>query len=158
MTVTPDTQFEAETDENFVEALEEAFAVAESDDGIPEGASLTDLFMEHLQPALAAIRRQAAADALNARAKSFDASARLFRDMAAGRDAKDDPMSARIYTAHATQAGTDANACRTEADAVIASGYEWQCASGTGCCSPVPDAGDLCKECEANEYDDRWAE
>jgi hypothetical protein len=148
---TPDTT--TEQDEALLEVLTEWAQVWPD----PEDAARNAL--EGLQPVLAAIRRQAAADALTEQARHLDGRARFWRDLQTAHEAKGRPESADPYRHYADQAHRTADHLRKEAAGIIAEGYEFECASGSaGCCEPVPDAGDMCPDCEANEYDDRWAE
>jgi hypothetical protein len=152
---TPDTQQDEET---FVAALEDAFAAAEHEDGLPEGTVLTDLFMEHLRPALAAIRRQAAAEALTEQASAFDRQAGFFVKQQNAMLAKGDHASADVYTEYVDHGHRAATKLRQAAADKLAEGYEWQCASGRGCDTPVPDAGDECARCHAEGDDENYWE
>lgn len=155
MTVPPDTQQqrEAELDQELVVALAEAL---EGHIGFKSAERGEDV-ANTIAPVIAAIRRQAAADALSNKARSLDASARMFRELSEGRNRRGDHQSALIYASHAGQAASDAASLRREAEGIIAEGYEYECAGG--CETPVPDAGDECVKCYAEGNDeDRWAE
>lgn len=150
MTVTPDTQ-QTEQEQALLDHIDEFL----SDECVDNDAAIR--LFEDLEPLLAAIRRQAAADALRKQAKSFENSARMFREMSKNANRSNDQDSDMIYWTRASQAMTHAEACRREADGIIAEGYEYECAGG--CETPVPDAGDECAKCYAEGDDeDRWAE
>ena len=151
----PDT----ETDETFVAALEDAFAEAESADGLPEGTVLTDLFMGHLEPVLAQIRRQAAADALTEQARSLGKLGSFMREQARAHVAKGNTMTAVSYDAMADTYYSSANKLTKAAADKLAEGYEFECAAlAQECDQRVPDAGDYCPKHEPEDDENRWAE
>jgi hypothetical protein len=149
MTVTPDTETEQELDDSLVAGIE-AFYDLDS----PTRETLHD----YISAPLAAIRRQAAADALTEQARHFDGRARFWRGMQHAHEAKGRPESADPYRHYADQAHRTADYLRKEAKGIIAEGYEYTCEAGWDQCeNRVPDAGDYCDQHEP-EDDDRWAE
>jgi hypothetical protein len=158
MTVPPDAE-QTEQDEALLEVLTEWAQVWPD----PEDAARNAL--EGLRPVLAAIRRQAAADALKAEARGLD---RLGAFFSKQKIAMHDTRSAETYAVHAAQAHADANRLHRAAADVIAEGYEHTCAAqtwatrtdpGYGCDTPVPEAGDYCTKHEPEDDEDpRWAE
>jgi hypothetical protein len=164
MTATPDTT--TEQDEAVTEAIEAALAVCESDEGLPLETVLTDVFMEHLQPVLAAIRRQAAADALTEQARRINKQASFYEEMRRSAAQKGNTDSYETWSVHASQARNDATSCLQAARDKIAEGWAHICAAqtwatrddpGYGCDTPVENEGDYCSKHEP-EDDDRWAE
>jgi hypothetical protein len=103
---------------------------------------------------IAAIRRQAAADALTRQARHMDGRARFWRDLQHAHENKGRPESADPYRHYADQAHRTADYLRKEADGIIAEGYEYECQE---CDTPVPDAGDLCEQHDVDD-EDKWAE
>jgi hypothetical protein len=160
MTVPPDAE-QTEQDEALLEVLTEWAQVWPD----PEDAARNAL--EGLQPVLAAIRRQAAADALKEQARAIGKTADFFRQQARAIEGKS-MTSADIYRAMADQCNNDSNRLAKAARDVIAEGYEHTCAAqtwatrddpGYGCDIPVPEAGDYCPRHEPEDDDDpRWAE
>jgi hypothetical protein len=149
MTATPDT---THTDLDHKEALFGVIANYTRDQPYPDNAS-QEMF-EDLEPVLAAIRRQAAADALTEQARHLDGRARFWRDLQRSHEAKGRPESADPYRHYADQAHRTADYLRKEAQGIIAEGYEFECQE---CDTPVPDAGDLCEQHDVDD-ENPWAE
>jgi hypothetical protein len=115
-------------------------------------------------PAVAAIRRHAAAQALRAQADRLSKKRAAYLANAAQPMFAGTPM-ADSYRDFAQQAGNDAWMLRTAADDVIAEGWEHTCAQTTpatredpagGCETPVENEGDYCPRHEpADDYDPR---
>jgi hypothetical protein len=166
MTATPDptTDEPTETDVEIAEALYAAGAYCGSCDyeagPCPDCNDCLLSYVKALQPALAAIRRQAAVDALTEQARHLDGRARFWRDLQRSHEAKGRPESADPYRHYADQAHRTADYLRKEAQGIIAEGYEYECAAGWDQCeNRVPEAGDYCPRHEPEDDEDpRWAE
>jgi hypothetical protein len=164
MTVTPDT------DHGITNEQQEAIgaALAQYAEAAPFPANALQDMIDDLLPVLAAIRRQAAADALTEQARHFDGRARFWRDLQRSHEAKGRPESADPYRHYADQAHRTADYLRKEAKGIIAEGYEFECAAtfppatwsspGYGCETKVPNEGHYCDACEPEDDEDAWAE
>jgi hypothetical protein len=118
---------------------------------------------EALAPALAAIRRHAAAQALREQADRLGKISAKYVHLA--NDATPGSGPADMWAAYATQARTDGRMLLLAADDVIAEGWEFTCAAETpatredpaeGCETPVENEGDYCPKHEpADDYDPR---
>lgn len=147
---------ETEHDEQ-LEALTEAAMMWEGRLEAP--ADFPGTLTEALAPIVAAIRRQAAADALKEQARALGKTADFFRQQARAVEGKS-MTSAEIYRTKADQCNLDANRLHREAQGIIAEGYEYTCEAGWDQCeNRVPDAGDYCDRHEPEDDEDpRWAE
>jgi hypothetical protein len=153
----PDTETEEPTEQE--EALYEAVATQLEDNLGFHGEERVADFMIALRDPIAAIVRHEIACALTEQAHAFDRQAAFFAKQQNAMYLKGDQASADVYTNYVDHNHRAATKLREAAADKIAEGYEWQCASGRGCCSPVPDAGDECARCHAEGDDeDRWAE
>lgn len=147
----------SQTPEELDDQLLEALTVHLPNDDAEEA-------MTTIAPALAAIRRHAAATALRGQAKIIGQQSMNFAKRAGGRKA-----GTRLYDvdmAYSQQARVDARRLRTAADDVIAEGWEHACAvpmwpatredPAEGCETRVENEGDYCPKHEpADDYDPR---
>lgn len=114
---------------------------------------------EAAAPHLAAIRRHAAADALNEQARRITKVASFYEQQARSGAAKGQQLSSDTYALRASQAHGDAGMLRNAARDKIAEGYAFECAAfSQECETRVPDAGDFCNRHEPEDDEDRWAE
>jgi hypothetical protein len=140
----------------------------ELDDQLLEAIDLQDNtdaddVMKQIAPALGAIRRHAAADALRAQADRLGKLAAGYIKLAAAEPPASD--NADMYNFSAIQCRTDGRMLRRAADEIIAEGWEHTCAQTTpatredpayGCETRVENEGDYCPRHEpADDYDPR---
>lgn len=150
MNTTPDTQQE--------QAELDAMLLDDITDVVPSRGHAESLF-EIIAPTLAAIRRQAAADALRGQARSLTKTASSMREQARTHDANGKRDSSIIYNSLADAYYGSASRLWVAADEKIAEGYEFECAAfSQECETRVPDAGDYCSKHEPEDDEDRWAE
>jgi hypothetical protein len=155
MTVTPDT------DHGITDEQQEAIgaALAQYAEAAPFPANALQDMIDDLLPALAAIRRQAAADALTEQAELFKRRAVFFQTMQRSREQAGDQPSADIYENYADRAYWSGYQLSNAAAEKIAEGYPFECAAfSQECETRVPDAGDYCTKHEPEDDENRWAE
>jgi hypothetical protein len=126
-----------------------------------------DAIKETLAPYLAAIRRQAAADALTEQSRSLAKLGGFMRKQASSHVRSGREQTAITYEAMADTYYGSANKLTKAAADKLAEGYDFVCAAqtwatrddpGYGCETRVPDAGDFCNRHEPEDDEDRWAE
>jgi hypothetical protein len=163
MTATPDA------DHGITDEQQEAIgaALAQYAEAAPFPANALQDMIDDLLPTLAAIRRQAAADALREQARSLTKTASSMREQARAHDANGKRDSSIIYNSLADAYYGSASRLWVSADNKIAEGYEHTCAAqtwatrddpGHDCENPVENEGDYCDRHEPEDDDDRWAE
>lgn len=159
---TPEQAERDELDDQLAQALEDALAKHYPSDLGPGFIDFdVALLMTAIAPALAAIRRNAAADALKQQAAVLGQQSMNFAKRAGGRK-----IGTRLYDvdmAFSQQARVDARRLRRAADDVIAEGWTETCAQTTpatwddpaeGCETPVENEGDFCPRHEpCDDYD-----
>jgi hypothetical protein len=158
-----------DTDHGITDEQQEAIgaALAQYAEAAPFPANALQDMIDDLLPALAAIRRQAAADALREQARRINKQASFYEEMRRSAAQKGNTATYETWSVHAAQARNDATSCLQAAKDKIAEGYEHTCAAqtwatrtdpGYGCETPVPDAGDYCTKHEPEDDENRWAE
>jgi hypothetical protein len=163
MTATPDT------DHGITDEQQEAIgaALAQYAEAAPFPANALQDMIDDLLPVLAAIRRQAAADALTEQARRINKQASFYEEMRRSAAQKGNTDSYETWSVHASQARNDATSCLQAARDKIAEGWAHICAAqtwatrddpGYGCDTPVENEGDYCPRHEPEDDEDRWAE
>ncbi|QDK01933.1 hypothetical protein SEA_VIBAKI_53 [Arthrobacter phage Vibaki] len=132
-------------------------------DWVEDGPPSTKALAAALAPALAAIRRHAAAAALHEQAKRLARASRDHFSQVVKYPALSPEQAEAL--AYGRQANTDARSLRRAAEALIMEGWTETCAAETpatredpaeGCETPVENEGDYCPRHEpADDYDPR---
>jgi hypothetical protein len=153
----------SQTPEELDEALEEAVSTTLEDITVHWRDGDNATMMQAIAPALAAIRRHAAAQALRQQADRHNSIGRGF--MAQAATVEPGSVTHASLILNAQNAHTCAGRLRRAADEIIAEGWEHTCAASTpatredpaeGCETPVEHEGDYCPRHEpADDHDPR---